>query len=167
METYDVLISIAYKGKDSRCVLAAEDLPDAPLPKPGQRNEIYTYRIYNVPERYKSWQVGDRLIQKFLQLEGRPGVAFETAYNIPWETLRDGSIVSAQESFTFDEAMKFIGCAKTTLQDLLSKGKIAVTRIPQVTSGPRPVTINKTDLEYFLAHKRSRGGQPKKRQLPD
>jgi hypothetical protein len=157
-----VIVCVDFDWEKSQVVLAYQELERAPLPTPGQKKEIYTFRIYDVPVRHKAGHVADLVLEKILAQKGRPGVDYNLAYNISWERVRDGSIVSDFETVTSEKACEILGMTWTKLRAELSDGRVASTRPPQSKTGNRPHVFNKADLDYYLAHKKPRGRPPKR-----
>jgi hypothetical protein len=162
VEARNIIVSIEFKWHEPRCVLAYEAVEGIPLPTPGQKKDIYTFRVLDVPSRYSPSAVGDILLEQVRALRGRPGVDYAVAYNIPWVKLRDSSIISEKGMVSLEEAVEFLGTSRAHVHNLLASGRLASTRPPKNTRGQRVHMLNIKDLDYYIDTKVKRGRPSRK-----
>jgi hypothetical protein len=123
---------------------------------------LYTFRVSGVPVSLRESAVADLILGLVNDLGGRPGVDYKVAYNVTWDALCAGGLVSGEGNVSLEEIQALHGYTKYTLSFLLGKGQLAASRPPQMKGGHRPVIINKADLDYYLSHKKAKGRPLKK-----
>jgi hypothetical protein len=156
-----IIICVDFNRGSPACVLAHEELPRAPLPRPGQKGDVYTFRILDPPKGLDPKEAGVLVEASVRALGGRPGVDWPVAYNVPWVKLRDGDVASEEDAVPLEDAAALLGLAPYTLYQDLALGRLASTRPPQMKTGHRPHLINLKDLRHYKAAKPPRG-RPRK-----
>jgi excisionase family DNA binding protein len=156
-----IIACIDFNRGSPALVLAHEEIPRAPLPRPGQRGDVYTFRILDPPKGLPPKEAAALVEASVRALGGRPGVDWPVAYNVPWVKLRDGDVSSEEGAVPVEEAASILGLTRETVYADLAQGRLASTRPPQMKSGHRPHLINLKDLRHYQAHKPPRG-RPKK-----
>lgn len=156
-----VIVCIDFKGDKSDCVLTHVEVPRAPLPRPGQKGEIYTFRVLDVPEEIETKTVGELLAGLVRNLGGRPGVDYGVAFNIPWQKLSAGELASDEALLSRDEACRLLGISNSYLSEETARGLLAACTPPKRGTGMRPNCYNMSDVKYYQTVKKSRG-RPRK-----
>jgi hypothetical protein len=149
----NLIICIKFDYQKTRYVLSHDELPEAPLPFPGQKGDIYTFRVLKCPRGIEPNKVSKLLVDEFLRINSRPNTGPEPwriAYNIPYQVLLKHGVVTEAPNVSFDEMMEQANRAKYTIDKAIAKGKLACSRPPKPQGGTPERVVNSLDFEYYL-----------------
>ncbi|MDR1166610.1 MAG: hypothetical protein LBO66_12240 [Deltaproteobacteria bacterium] len=144
------IISIKFDYQKTRHVFSYEDQPEAPLPTPGQKKDLFTFRVTGAPNELKPEQIATVIANDLQRLNSFPG-PYSLAFNIPWDRLCLKGAVSEERDYTPQEAAVLSERSISTIQEALACGKLAASRPAKMTRGHRPQVINGVDLKFYIA----------------
>lgn len=150
----NIIICIKFDYQKTRYVLSHDELPEAPLPPPGQKLDIYTFRILDCPRGKEPDKIAELIVNEFLRLNTRPNHGpnpWLVAYNIPYRILVSKGIVSPAPNIPLEEVAQRSNRQIFTINRAIAKGKLACSRPPGTKGGPRERIVNAIDVEFYFA----------------
>lgn len=155
----DVIVSVYYGDDGPECVLAHEEIEHAPLPKPGQKGGVHTFRIRRLPSGARhprdAWQRGEALTAALASMNGLPGEDWDPVYNVTWEDVRRRALATGEPSLPLEKAAEVLNLTLKTLVREVYLGRVASAERSPLSAGGKKIRVfSLPDLEFYRDGKR-------------